>query len=269
MSIIEFLRMPIFQRAIMGAIIAGSTISLLGIVIVVFNLTTMRFALMHFGLLGGAIGLAFGASPLTAAITTIAIGSLLFGPLTDKLKLDTGLIGGFFMTGSIALAFLLFYKAGIPALDVFSLFTGSILTLTKNDLIFISVLGLIIIATYAVFFRELQLIFYDSEQAEWLGVPTKKIRNGLLFLTGLSIGVAMKLVGALLIDALILLSAMAAMRLAKSFKHLILLTALLGMLTTTGGLLLSMVFDLPTGATITLTGVTFLFFSIIFPKQIV
>lgn len=264
MSILEFLQVPIFQRAFITAILAGSTMSLLGIVIVVFNMTTIRFALMHFGLLGGAVGLALGANPLTTAISAIAIGSLLFGPLSDKLKLDTGLIGAFFMTGSIALAFLLFYKAGVPALDVFSLFTGSILTLTKNDLVFVVVLGTSIVLTYIILFKEIQLIFYDPEQAEWLGIPVKRIRNGLLFLTGLSIGVAMKIVGALLIDALILLSAMAAMRLAKNFKQLLILTSCFGMITTTGGLLFSMAFDFPTGATITLTGVILLLLSILF-----
>lgn len=266
MSIVDFLQVPIFQRAFIVSVIAGGTISLLGIVIVIFNITTIRFALMHFGLLGGAIGLALGANPLTMAITAIAIGSLLFGPLSDKLKLDTGLIGAFFMTGSIAIAFILFYKAGVPALEVFSLFTGSILTLTKNDLIFVIFLGGIILSTFVVFFKEIQLIFYDMEQAEWLGVPAKRIRNGLLFLTGLSIGVAMKIVGALLIDSLILLSAMSAIRLAKNFKQLIILTSLFGIITTTGGLLFSMVFDFPTGATITLTGVLILLVSIIFPQ---
>ncbi|MCC5909126.1 MAG: metal ABC transporter permease [Clostridiaceae bacterium] len=266
MTVIDFLQVPIFQRAFIASLLAGGTMSLLGIVITTFNLTTIRFALMHFGLLGGAIGLALGANPLTAAMAAIAIGSLLFGPLTDKLKLDTGLTGAFFMTGTIALAFLLFYKAGVPALDVFGLFTGSILTLTRMDLWFIAILGTVIVATYFIFYRELQLIFYDMEQAEWLGVPTKRIRNGLLFLTGLAIGVAMKIVGALLIDALILLSAMAASRFAKNLIQLLILTSFFGMITTTGGLLLSMVFDLPTGATITLTGVSILLVSIIFKK---
>lgn len=266
MSIIEFLQIPIFKRALLGAILAGSTMSLLGIVIVVFNLTTIRFALMHVGLLGGAIGLVFGANPLTLAIIVICVASFFFGPISDKLKLDTGLIGALFMTGSMALAFLLFYKAGVPALDVFGLFTGSILTLTQNDILFILFLGSGIILTYAIFYREIQLVFYDMEQAEWLGIPAKRIRNGLLFLTGLSIGVAIKIVGALLIDAIILLPAMAAMRIAKNFKQLLILSCCFGLITTAGGLLISMVLDFPTGATITLTGVIILVLSIIWKR---
>lgn len=266
MGIIEFLQIPIFQRALLGAILAGGTLALLGIVIMVFNLTTIRFSLMHIGLLGGAIGMVLGTNPLTIAIVAICVASLFFGPLSDQFKLDTGLIGALFMTGSMALAFLIFHIAGVRALDVFGLFTGSILTLTRGDLWFIFFLGSTVILAYTILYREIQLVFYDMEQAEWLGIPAKRIRNGFLFLTGLSIGVAMKIVGALLIDAIILLPAIAAMRLAKNFKQLLILSCAFGIITTTGGLLLSMVFDFPTGSTITLIGVVILGISLIFRR---
>jgi zinc transport system permease protein len=68
----------------------------------------------------------------------------------------------------------------------------------------------------------------------------------------------MKIVGALMIDAVILLPAMAALRVGKNFLQLLLWSSIFGLLTTCGGLLLSMVFDFPTGATITLTGVVIL-----------
>lgn len=255
MSILEYLQIPVFQKALLSSVIAGGTLSLLGIVITVFHLTTIRFALMHMALLGGAIGLIFGLSPLSGATVAIAIGSMLLGPLSQRMKLDPGLIGAFFMTGSIALAFLLFYKAGIPAMDVFGLFTGSILTLTNVDLWIISGLGIIIVAIFIIFYRELQFMFYDQEQAEWLGMPTNKLKNTLLFLTGLAIGAVMKVVGALLIDAIILLPAMTALRLSRNFLQLILLTSLFGTISVVGGLLVSMVVDLPVGATIALLGV--------------
>lgn len=254
MSIIDYLQIPVFQRAFIAALLAGGALSLLGTVIVVQNLTTIRFALMHVALLGGAVGLILGSSPLTGATVAIVLGSCLLGPVSQRLRLEPGLIGAFFMTGSMAIAFLLFYRAGVPAMDVFGLFAGSILTLTSLDLWVMGVLGFVVVAVFAVLFREIQLVFYDREQAEWLGMPAKKIENVLLFLAGMSIGVAMKIVGALLIDAIILLPALTAIRLARTFLQLLIYTSVVGMMTTLGGLLLSMVIDLPTGATIATVG---------------
>ncbi|WP_270167193.1 metal ABC transporter permease [Paenibacillus sp. SYP-B4298] len=258
MTIWEYLQLPVFQRALLAAVLAGAAISLLGIVIVMLNLTTIRFALMHMALLGGAVGLLLGTAPLMGAMGGIIAGSLLLGPLSRKLKLDTGLIGAFFMTGAIALAFLIFHASGTPAMDVFGLFAGSILTLTTLDMIVLGILSAAVVLVYVFFYRELQLLFYDEAQAEWLGVPVETIKSALLFLTGLSIGVIMKLVGALMIDAIILLPAMAALRVGRSFRQLMAWTACFGLLTTCGGLLLSMQFDFPTGASITITGVAVL-----------
>ncbi|MEI7024176.1 metal ABC transporter permease [Paenibacillus sp. y28] len=255
MTIGAYFQLPVFQKALYAAVLSGAAISLLGIVIVMLNLTTIRFALMHMALLGGAVGLTVGSTPLAGAIGGIVAGSLLLGPLSRRLNLDAGLIGAFFMTGAIAVAFLIFYTAGIPAMDVFGLFSGSILTLTQSDLIILTGLSLVILIAYLFFYRELQLLFYDETQAQWLGVPTEGIKNVLLFLTGLAIGVVMKIVGALMIDAIILLPAMAALRVSRNFVQLLLWTSLFGLCTTCCGLLLSIALDFPTGATIAMTGV--------------
>ncbi|QTH45484.1 metal ABC transporter permease [Cohnella sp. LGH] len=255
MTMWEYFQLPIFQKALLAAALSGSAISLLGIVIVMLNLTTIRFALMHMALLGGAVGLLLGTAPIAGAMGGIIVGSLLLGPLSRKLRLDTGLIGAFFMTGAIAVAFLVFHAAGIPAMDVFGLFAGSILTLTSLDMGILIALSATIIATFFLFYRELQLLFFDEAQAQWLGMPAETLKSLLLFLTGVSIGVIMKIVGALMIDAIILLPAMSALRLARSFGQLIVWTSIFGLITACGGLLLSMQLDFPTGASITITGV--------------
>lgn len=255
MTLWDYFQLPVFQKALLAAFLAGSIISLLGIVIVMLNLTTIRFALMHMALLGGSVGLLIGTAPIIGALGGIITGSLLLGPLSRKLKLDTGLIGAFFMTGAIAVAFLIFHLAGISAMDIFGLFAGSILTLTTLDMILLVILSIVIISLFWFFYRELQLLFFDEAQAKWLGVPTEALKSVLLFLTGLSIGIIMKIVGALMIDAIILLPAMAALRIGKNFAQLLVWTSIFGVITACGGLLLSMQFDFPTGASITITGV--------------
>lgn len=255
MNLIEFLKVPLFQKAFLGAFLSGAGLSLLGIVILNLNLTTIRFALMHIALLGAAVGMGFGFPPLAGAMVGILVASVLLGPAGDYLKMDTGVSGAIFMTGSLGLAFLLFYKAGVPAMDAFALFTGNILALQNSDLWAIGGLAGIIILVFSLFYREIQMALYNMELAEALGVPVRKIRNGLLLLTGLAIGINIRMVGALLIDAAVLLPAVAALTVSRSLKAALIWSAVFGILSQVGGLAASMVLDLPSGASITLAAV--------------
>jgi ABC-type Mn2+/Zn2+ transport system permease subunit len=255
MNLLDFIRVPLFQRAFLGCLFSGLGLSLLGLVILSLNLTTIRFALMHVALLGAALALVLGFPPLAGALAGIVIASLLLGPASDSIKLDTGNIGAIFMTGSLGLAFMLFYKAGIPAMDAFALFTGNVLALEKADLWAIGILTCLILAVFSLFYREIQMMLYNPELAESLGVPVKWLRNGLLLLAGLAIGLSIRTVGALLIDAAVLLPAMAALAVARSLKSALILAAGFGTLSQVGGLAASMILDLPSGASITLAAV--------------
>lgn len=267
MTLLDYLQIPLFQRALLACLIAGGCLSLIGIVVIQFQLTVVRFALMHLALLGGAFGLLIGAKPMWGAMLAILVGSILFGPLSSKIKLEPAITGAFLMTGSLAAALMLFHVGGIPAMEVFGLFAGSILTLTSLDIWILCSISFIIVVLFVCCYREIQLVLHDSEQAQWLGVPVTTIRNTLLFLTGIAIGIAMKLVGALLIDALLLLPAMAASRIAQSYKQLLFLSSLFGMLTAVGGYLLSLLLNLPTSASITMTGVLLLSICYLYTKK--
>ena len=267
MTLLDYIHIPLFQRAFIACVIGGACLSLVGIVVIQYQLTVVRFALMHLALLGGALGLFIGMEPMPGAMLAILAGSLLFGPLSAKVKLEPAITGAFLMTGSLAAALMLFHIGGIPAMDVFGLFAGSILTLTAMDMWLLSGISMIIVGLFAICYREIQLVLHDAEHAGWLGIPTTGIRNVLLFLTGISIGIAMKLVGALLIDALLLLPAMAATRVSKTYRQLIWLSSFFGILTAVGGYLASLIFNLPTGASITMVGVLILSLCYLFTRK--
>jgi zinc transport system permease protein len=255
MNLIDFLKVPLFQKAFLGALLSGAGLSLLGIVVLNLNLTTIRFALMHIALLGAATAMIFGLPPLAGALAGIVIASLILGPAGDYIKIDTGITGVLFMTGSLGLAFVLFYKAGVPAMDAFALFTGNVLALRNSDLLAIGGLAALIILIFLFFYREIQIVLYNPDLAESLGVPVRLIRNGLLLLTGLAIGVNLRMVGALLIDAAVLLPAVAALAVARSLKEALVWSAVFGIISQVGGLAASMVWDLPSGASITMAAV--------------
>lgn len=255
MPLIEYLRYPIFQRALVASIVAGGAFSLLGTVVVTLNLTTIRFALMHMALLGAACSLALNQQPVVGAVVAIVVGSLLLGPLSDRMKMDAGLTSALFMTGSIAAAFILFYRARVPAMEAFGLFTGSVLAMTETETWVILIVGAVVLAVFVALYREIQLVLYDRELAKLLGVPAEAVRNGLLVLTGLAIGLAMRIVGALLVDAVMLLPALGAMMIGKSLAQVLVVCSVLGILSASGGLLLSMAVDLPSGASMTVVAV--------------
>ena len=255
MNLLDFIKIPLFQKAFLGAFLSGAGLSLLGVVVLNLNLTTVRFALMHIALLGAAAAIVLGLPPLAGALAGIVIASFLLGPVGDFVKLDTGITGVIFMTGSLGLAFILFYKAGVPAMDAFSLFTGNVLALQTPDLWIIGSLAFIIILGFIFFYREIQMVLYNPDMSESLGVPVRLIRNGLLLLTGLAIGVNIRMVGALLIDAAVLLPATAALLTGRSLKGILVWSSVFGVISQVGGLAVSMMFDLPSGASITLAAV--------------
>lgn len=255
MSILAYFSYPVFVRALVACLLSGGILSLVGIVIVVLNLTTMRFALMHIALLGSAIALILSFSPIWGALLAIACGAWFLGPLSDKLKIDTGLSSALFMTGSLALAFFLFYQAGLPAMEAFDVFSGNILALSKEDIYSLVIVSAVVLILVVCFYREIQLVLYNSELAETLGIQSKLVRNLMLLISGLAIGVSMRLVGALLVDAIILLPALGGLQLGSSLVTAALCTSLIGLTSTVLGLLVSLYFNWPLGVTITLTGV--------------
>lgn len=247
--------MPFMVKASLSLIAASTMLSLLGVVVVVLNLSALRFALMHMGLLGATAGMVAGISPLAGGMTSITVGSLLFGPLAKRVKLDLSIVTALFMTGSLAVSFLLLYKAGVPAMDAFSIFTGSILMLSTADVLTSFALGLCVVCVFVAFYWEINLVLYDPELAAALGVKADLVYYSLLVMLGLSIGIAMRLVGALMVDAILVLPAMAALPRARSLKHALVLTSVYGGITSVLGLLAAVTWDLPISATVAATGV--------------
>jgi len=135
--------------------------------------------------------------------------------------------------------------------------------MTPLEMWAIVVLGAVIVVTYIVFFREIQLVLYDRQLAAMLGLPAEAIRNGLLVLTGLAVGLAMRIVGALLIDSVILLPALGALIMGRDLKQVLVACSLIGICGTLGGLLLSMAVDIPSGASMTAVAVAILALSML------
>ncbi len=259
----EAFSIAVIRHAFIGMVVAGATLSLLGVIIVSLHLTAIRFTLMHVGLLGAAAGMALGFSSSGGAFILVIIASVVMGSLVKEKAMSASSVSGLFMTGSLAGAFLLLAVTGVPAMQVFDIFAGNILMMTKVDLIFTITVGSIIILVFFIAYREIQLVLLNRELAQILGLPVELIITGMFVLLGIGIATALRLVGALLVDAIILLPGIAALKFAKNFGMALVLSSLFGILATTGGFFIALFFNLPIGASAAMVSTLLLGFSLL------
>ena len=247
-ELLKALALPLMRHALLGMLVAGASFSLLGVVVVSLNLTAIRFTLMHIGLLGAAAGLAMGFSSSAGAFVAVLLASLLMGLSGRKLAISSGSVLALFMTAALAGAFILLAVAGVPAMEVFGVFAGNILMLTRLDLWLVIGLGGLIVAVFVLAYHEIQLVLLDGELARAQGVPVELVSCALYLLLGAGVAGALRLVGALLVGAVILLPAVAALRFARGFGSALALTALFGVLTCLLGFVAAVMLDWPIGA---------------------
>ena len=252
MSWTQVLTFPFMQHAIVAILFAGVAFPIIGVFIISLHLVPLRFAMMHIALLGGAVGLFLKTDPMLMGLLFCALSSLVLGPASERMKLGLGTLSGYLMTLTLALAFILFYKGNIHVLQAFSILWGNILSLTWVDLLFVVMISVLILSLVILFFKEIQAILYDREIALAVGLPEKQFYYLIVFVLGVSIAVSMRMIGALLVDAFVLLPAMAAYIISKSLKQVFFFSSLFGLLSGMVGLYLSFLWDIPTSSAIIL-----------------
>lgn len=222
-----FLYEPVL-RGFLVLLVAGFTFPITGVYLLRLNLLPLRFMLMHGALLGGAIALAANINPFW---TTILVNLLLvwfMAQTARSLKTDMGYVSIFIMVASMGVAFALISLFNVQAKDTMSLLWGSIFAVDNwQSVVFISI-SLAILAFHFLFYRQLKAVFFDTTIAYSSGVNERLIYNTVVFLTALTVAVAMKLIGALLIDVVIILPALIATLHARSFKKVVLWASLWG-----------------------------------------
>jgi|GEM_PF-250176 ABC-type Mn2+/Zn2+ transport system permease subunit len=252
MSWFETLTFPFMQHALIAVFFAGIAFPLVGVFIVSLNLVPLRFAMMHVALLGGAVGLFLNVDPMFMGLLLCAFTAVALGPLSERTKIGLGTVSGYFMTLTLALSFIIFYKGNIHVIQAFSILWGNIFALTVWDLTIVILVSLSILGLIFFFFKEIQAILYDRELALAVGIPEKKLYYVIVFMLGLTIAVSMRMIGALLVDAFVLLPAMAANLVSRSLKQSFVLSSLFGLISGMSGLYASFVFDLPASSCIIL-----------------
>lgn len=259
MDIGEILSYGFLQRALVAGSLIAVLCSVLGVFLVLRRLSLIGDGLAHvtFGSVALALFLGFHSALTTvAAIPCVLLASMGILRLTEKAKIYGDTAIGIVSSLGIAIGVLLASMAGGFNVDLFSYLFGNILSISTTELLISAGLFLVVLVSVALNYNELFAITFDEELAKSAGISTKRINSVLVLLTALTVVLAMKVVGIMLISALLILPAVSALQLAKGFKTAILLAALIGMGTVIIGIFVSFVMNLPTGATIVLVNFT-------------
>jgi len=234
-------------RALLAGLGIAVTMGPLGTFIVWRRMAYFGDTLAHSALLGVALGLLIGIDPTIGIVTVCIVLALLLVALRRRRRLADDTLLGILSHGS--LAFGLIAIAALPdvRVDLMSYLFGDILAVRLDELYWIFGGGLVVLSILAWLWRPLLLIAVHEEMARVEGVAVERTQILFMLLVAAVIALAMKLVGILLVTALLIIPAAAARNLAKSPEQMAALAALAGAIAVVGGLTGSVLWDLPTG----------------------
>lgn len=253
------------QRAFLVGLLLAAIIPCIGVTIVLKRLSMMGDALSHTSLAGVAAGLILGINPILGAVfVTVASG---FG--IDYIRKR------FPKYAEISIAIVM--SAGVGLAGVLSGFTnnssgftsflfGSIVAITDFELYLVVALAIIVMISVILLYKELMYLAFDEDGARLAGVPVKLVNFIFTILTALTVSIAARTVGALIVSSIMVIPVACAMRFARSYKETIFISIAFAMLFTAIGLTLSFYMGLKPGGTIVLVGVVTLIISMIIKK---
>lgn len=254
MSIQEVFLYPPILRGALVLIVAGTLFPLVGVFVLRLNLITLRFALMHSSLLGAAIALAAGTSPLIVGIGANMVLVLIISAAGARSGTNAGHVTTFFMVFTVGLAFAILYRFDVPARESLGLLWGNIFALTPGDAILTVIFAALVLLFVVLLFPSLTAVLYDRETAFASGINDRIIYLLILVVVGLTITLVMGLIGALLLDAVLILPALIAGFGSRSTRGLFLRSAAWGAAISSIGFFAAITIDIPVSSGVTLVG---------------
>ncbi len=253
MNLLEILSYGFIQRALLAGTLIAVLCSVLGVFLVLRRMSLIGDGLAHVTFGSTAIALAlklYSAASLAVSLPLVLLASLGMLKLTEKTRLSGDAAIGIVSALGISAGIILASVGGGYNVDLLSYLFGNILSITGEEVAIAAGLFCLVLALLTLFFNELLAITFSEELARVSGIRTNVINAVLVLLTALSVVLAMKLVGIMLISSLLILPAASALQLARSFRGCVALAALQGCCSVVAGIFVSFVTNLPTSATV-------------------
>jgi|SRR5690625_536950 len=269
----DILQFDFLRHTFLTGILIGIIAPLLGAFLVVRRLSLLADALSHVTLAGIAFGLFMEKqlligflNPLYSGMGFSVIGAILIEKLRSVYSAYQEIGIPIILSGGVGLSVIFIALANGFNTDLFNYLFGSVSAVSKTDFYSILVITIFIILMIGLFYKELLTLSFDEEHATVSGIHSKRIHFLFIVLTALVIAASIRIVGVLLVSALMTLPVASAMRLASSFKQLIVYSIIFAEISVITGLISGYYLSIPPGGTIVLVAIIILIISLAIKK---
>ncbi|MBU7013916.1 MAG: metal ABC transporter permease [Theionarchaea archaeon] len=249
---IEILEYEFMRNALAAAALVSIACGVVGTFVVIRKIVFISGGIAHAAFGGIGLGYLVGISPIVAAIPFSVMSAVGIGMLSKKADMGEDAAVGVLWTLGMASGVVFIHMSEGYAPDLFSYLFGSILTVPRQDLIMMLILDVLILGGVFLFYKEFVGLSFDEEFSTVVGIPAQWLNLLLLCLVGLSVVALIRVVGVVLVIALLTMPAAIARYFTFNVKKMMILSVVIGVMGTVTGLFISYVGDLPSGATIVL-----------------
>ena len=247
---LQMLSYPFLTRAIVVGTLVSLCASLLGVSLVLKRYSMIGDGLSHVGYGALAIAPAATAAPLAVAIPIVVAAAFLLLRLSENSKIKGDAAIALISTGALAIGVMAISLSNGTNIDVYNYMFGSILAMSRGDVRLSVVLAAAVLTLYVIFYHKIFAITFDENFARATGVKAGWYNMLIALLTAITIVLGMRLMGTLLISSLVIFPALTSMRILKSFRSVVICSAVLSVLCFLIGIFFSYIWSTPTGASI-------------------
>jgi zinc transport system permease protein len=264
---IEILSSPFMQKALFVGIMVSLISGLISVFIVLRRMSFIGAGISHAAFGGVAIGFFTGINPtITAIIYTIAV-ALGIELVSRKGKISEDVSIGIFFASSMALGIVLVSLSRGYNIDLFGYLFGNILAITKEEVLLSLFVAICVIGLIMLFLKEIFLITYNEEIARVSGISVRAINVLFLIVLSVSIVISIKIVGIILVSALLVIPGATAQLFAKNVYSMIVASCGFAVFSIILGLILSYEFDIAPGGSIVLTATGLFLIALFFKRR--
>ena len=246
----EMLSYPFLARAFAGGILVSLCASLLGVSLVLKRYSMIGDGLSHVSFGALSIALAMGWSPLSISIPVVVLAAFFLLRITENGKMKSDAAIAMISASSLAIGIIVTSLTTGMTTDVSSYMFGSILAMSREDVILSVVLSAVVLGLFLICYNKIFAVTFDENFARATGVRVDWYNILIAVLTAVTIVLGMRMMGAMLISSLIIFPALTSMRVFNSFRGVVLSSGVLSVICFAIGMTGSYYFSTPAGASV-------------------